>query len=78
MLFDLYFDPNTINLIPQSKLEQYILNERYDPICSNSLVHHDEYLSLASPISTPVIANDISISTSVAEEAGLIMPPMSP
>lgn len=74
----IFFDPNTIDLIPQSKLEQYILNKRYDPICTNSLVHHDEHLSLPTPVSTPVTANDDSISNSMAEKAGLIIPATSP
>ena len=70
-----FFDPDTVSLITQSRLEQFILQERQKSEDEGNARKYFSYLH-----SHPCIPNyDNSCSTTiVAKEAGLIMPPPSP
>ncbi|KAK9990863.1 hypothetical protein SO802_025848 [Lithocarpus litseifolius] len=82
-----YFDPNTVNLIPQSQLEHFIIQHGHlgTTFAHNKFDNSDNSSNVSSnnPISPSSIPNlspsAISIiSNFMAEEAGLIMPPTSP
>ena len=70
-----YFDPETVTLIPQSSLEYFILKERQkteDETHNRKFFYHN-----LSEICSHTNANTNSTTYS-AEEAGLIMPSPSP
>nr|POF24122.1 hypothetical protein CFP56_77267 [Quercus suber] len=66
-----FFDPETVALIPQSSLEYFILKERQK---TEDEVHNCKsfYHNLSE------ICSHTNANTNSAEEAGLIMPPLSP
>lgn len=70
-----FFDLDIVSLIPQSRLEQFILHERQksedegDACKYFSQMHSHPYI--------PTYANSC-LTTILAEEVGLIMPPPSP
>ena len=80
-----YFDPNTMTLIPKSKLEHFIIQQRLKPGTSNTL--NESLISQHAPNvptsfngQSPVFPASFapSYSDSMVKEAGLIMPPTSP
>ena len=84
-LESVYFDPNTMTLIPKSKLEHFIIQQRLKPGTSNTL--NESLISQHAPNvpasfngQSPIFPASFapSYSDSMVEEAGLIMPPTSP
>ena len=68
-----YFDPDTLSFIPESRLESFILEER------RKTENHGEFHSAFYPSSCSAgTALENVSSVTMAEEAGLIMPPTSP
>ena len=81
----MYFDPNIVTLIPKSKLEHFIIQQRLKPGTSDTL--NESLMSQHAPNvpasfngQSPVFLASFapSYSDSMVEEVDLIMPPTSP
>ena len=81
----IYFDPETATIIPRSRIEHFILRQGHNPGNSEYYSEHapinvvPDCPAPTSPHTHSTFENDFSlISSSMAEEAGLNMPPTSP
>ena len=68
----IYFDPGTAAFIPQSKLEYFILHEGQK---TEDKAHNSKYFSQKLPATNPASTSEWESFPSMADEAGLIMPP---
>ena len=66
----IYFDPNTVTLIPRSRLGQFIINKNVTP------GHYGNSFSNYASASSD--SGNIPNTITMAEEVGLIMPLPSP
>lgn len=80
-----YFNPNAVTLIPKSKLENFIIQQRLklgtlDTLNESLISQHAPNIPASLNGQSPVFLASFALSyfDSKAEEAGLIMPPTSP